>query len=59
MHSAVMGADLTNHGESRLTIGWSRVQTFQLSAKFVRLAELRKLKEMRAGGCSLLPGARR
>jgi len=40
-----MGADLTNNGESRLTIGWSRVQTFQVSAKFVRLAELRKLKE--------------
>ena len=45
MHPAVMGADLTNNSESRLTIGWSRVQTFQVSAKFVRLAELRKLKE--------------
>lgn len=38
MHSAAMGA-------SRVTIGWSQVRTFQVSAKFVRLAELRKLKE--------------
>lgn len=30
---------------SRLTIGWSQVRTLQVSAKFVRLAELRKLKE--------------
>jgi 8-oxo-dGTP pyrophosphatase MutT (NUDIX family) len=45
MQPAVMRVDLTNNGESRLTIGWSRVQTFQVSAKFVRLAELRKLKE--------------
>lgn len=45
MQSAVMGGDLTNRGESRLTVDWSQVRTFQLSAKFVRLAELRKLKE--------------
>jgi len=45
VHSAAMGADLRNNGESRLTIGWSQVRTFELSAKFVRLAELRKLKE--------------
>jgi len=32
-------------GASRLTIAWSQVRTFQVSAKFVRLAELRKLKE--------------
>lgn len=32
-------------GTSRLTIGWSQVRTFQVSAKFFRLAELRKLKE--------------
>ena len=40
-----MSADVGNNGESRLTVGWSQVRTFQVSAKFVRLAELRKLKE--------------
>lgn len=45
MHSAVMGADLRDNGESRLTVGWSQVRTSQRSAKFVRLAELRKLKQ--------------
>jgi 8-oxo-dGTP pyrophosphatase MutT (NUDIX family) len=45
VHSAAMGADARDNGESRLTVGWSQVQTLELSAKFVRLAELRKLKE--------------
>ena len=45
MHSAAMRADLRGNGASRLTIGWKRVETFQFSAKFVRLAELRRLKE--------------
>jgi 8-oxo-dGTP pyrophosphatase MutT (NUDIX family) len=40
-----MGADGRENGESRLTVGWSHVRTFELSAKFIRLAELRKLKE--------------
>ena len=34
-----------NNAEQRLTIGWSQVQTYQVSAKFFRLAELRKLKQ--------------
>ena len=45
MHSAAMGADARNNGESQLTVGWSQVRTFELSAKFVRLAELRRLKK--------------
>ncbi len=32
-------------GEPRLTVGWGQVRRFQSSAKFVRLAELRKLRE--------------
>jgi 8-oxo-dGTP pyrophosphatase MutT (NUDIX family) len=32
-------------GESRLTIGWGQVRKFQSATKFVRLAELRKLRE--------------
>ncbi len=28
-----------------MTIGWSQIRTYKLSAKFVRLAELRKLRE--------------
>ena len=44
MHSASMGMG-RNNGEQRLTIGWSQVQTYQLSAKFFKLAELRKLKQ--------------
>ena len=40
-----MGADARNNGESQLTVGWSQVRTFELSAKFVRLAELRRLKK--------------
>lgn len=40
-----MGADGRENGESRLTVGWSQVRTLQLSAKFIRLAELRKLKQ--------------
>ena len=34
-----------NHSGSRLTVGWSQVQAVQISAKFFRLAELRKLKQ--------------
>jgi 8-oxo-dGTP pyrophosphatase MutT (NUDIX family) len=45
MHSAGMSADFKGNAASRLTIGWTRGQTFQFSAKFVRLAELRRLKE--------------
>ncbi len=44
MHSAAMGTEGRENGESRLTVGWSQVRTFELSAKFIRLAELRKLK---------------
>jgi len=40
-----MSADFKGNAASRLTIGWTRVQSFQFSAKFVRLAELRRLKE--------------
>jgi 8-oxo-dGTP pyrophosphatase MutT (NUDIX family) len=40
-----MAMDGRNNGESRLTVGWSQVQTYQVSAKFFRLAELRKLKQ--------------
>lgn len=40
-----MGAGIRNNGESELSMGWSQVRTFELSAKFVRLAELRKLRE--------------
>lgn len=42
---AAMGMDSGNNGESRLTVGWSQVQTYQASAKFFRLSELRKLKK--------------
>ncbi len=40
-----MGMGSRNNGEQRLTVGWSQVQTYQVSAKFFRLAELRKLKQ--------------
>ena len=40
-----MGMGSRNNGESRLTVGWSQVQTYQVSAKFFKLAELRKLKQ--------------
>ena len=40
-----MRAAIKDKGESRLTIGWAQVRKFQSSAKFVRLAELRKLRE--------------
>ena len=40
-----MAMDGRNTRESRLTVGWSQVQTYQVSAKFFRLAELRKLKQ--------------
>src|SRR6185312_16972869 len=44
MHSAAMGTDGRGNGESRLTVGWSQIRTIEFSAKFIRLAELRKLK---------------
>lgn len=40
-----MGMSSSNQGGPRLTVGWSQVQTYQVSAKFFRLAELRKLKQ--------------
>jgi 8-oxo-dGTP pyrophosphatase MutT (NUDIX family) len=40
-----MRAGARDNGASRLTIGWAQVQKYQSSARFVRLAELRKLKE--------------
>ncbi len=40
-----MSADFKGNAASRLIIGWKRVETFQVSAKFVRLAELRRLKQ--------------
>ena len=40
-----MRAAIKDKGESRLTIGWAQVRKYQSSAKFVRLAELRKLRE--------------
>jgi 8-oxo-dGTP pyrophosphatase MutT (NUDIX family) len=40
-----MRAGVRDNGASRLTIGWARVRKYQSSARFVRLAELRKLKE--------------
>lgn len=40
-----MRADAGDNSESRLTVGWSRARTFEMSAKFIRLAELRKLKQ--------------
>jgi 8-oxo-dGTP pyrophosphatase MutT (NUDIX family) len=40
-----MRAAIREKRESRLTIGWTQVRKVQSSAKFVRLAELRKLRE--------------
>ena len=40
-----MGMGGRNQGGPRLTVGWSQVQAVQISAKFFRLAELRKLKQ--------------
>jgi 8-oxo-dGTP pyrophosphatase MutT (NUDIX family) len=40
-----MRAGVRDNGVSRLTIGWAQVRKYQSSARFVRLAELRKLKE--------------
>jgi 8-oxo-dGTP pyrophosphatase MutT (NUDIX family) len=40
-----MRAATKEKSESRLTIGWGRVRKFQSATKFVRLAELRKLRE--------------
>lgn len=45
MHSAAMRAAVRDNGESRLTIGWAQVRKYQSSTKFVRLADLRKLRE--------------
>src|SRR5271167_4921513 len=42
MHSAAMRA---GNGESGLSVGWTQARKHQSSAKFVRLAELRKLRE--------------
>ncbi len=51
-----MSAGVRNNGESHLPAGWSR--SAQPSAKFFRLSHLRRLKGVRTGGGSLLPGAR-
>jgi 8-oxo-dGTP pyrophosphatase MutT (NUDIX family) len=40
-----MRAATRDNGESRLAIGWARVRKQQSATKFVRLAELRKLRE--------------
>jgi 8-oxo-dGTP pyrophosphatase MutT (NUDIX family) len=40
-----MSASTRSNSESGLTVGWSQARTFEISAKFVRLAELRKLKQ--------------
>jgi 8-oxo-dGTP pyrophosphatase MutT (NUDIX family) len=40
-----MRAGVRDNGASRLTIGWAQAREYQSSANFVRLAELRKLKE--------------
>src|SRR6202163_4486938 len=40
-----MRAGVRDNGASRLTIGWAQGREYQSSANFVRLAELRKLKE--------------
>src|SRR5271169_3005360 len=40
-----MRAAIRDKGESRLTIEWTQVRKQQSSTKFVRLAELRRLKE--------------
>ena len=40
-----MRAGVRDNGASRLTIGWAQIRKYQSSANFVRLAELRKLKE--------------
>jgi 8-oxo-dGTP pyrophosphatase MutT (NUDIX family) len=40
-----MRAGVKDNGKSRLTIGRAQVRKYQSSARFVRLAELRKLKE--------------
>jgi 8-oxo-dGTP pyrophosphatase MutT (NUDIX family) len=45
VHSAAMRAGIGDKSESRLAMGWAQVRKAQSSAKFVRLAELRKLRE--------------
>ena len=45
MHSVAMGADERNDRDSRFTVVRSPARTHQPSAKFVRLAQLRKLRE--------------
>ena len=44
MHSAAMGADLIGNGDSRLPTGSSGAEAYRLSAKFLRLAHLRRLR---------------
>jgi 8-oxo-dGTP pyrophosphatase MutT (NUDIX family) len=39
-----MPADVVDHGESRLANGWSRSRTYLPPAKFLRLAQLRRLR---------------
>lgn len=45
MHSAAMSMDRRSKDGSQLTIGWAQVRTHEISAKFFRLSELRKLKQ--------------
>jgi 8-oxo-dGTP pyrophosphatase MutT (NUDIX family) len=45
MHSAAMRAAIRDKGESRLTIRWAQDRKVQSATKFVRLSELRKLRE--------------
>jgi 8-oxo-dGTP pyrophosphatase MutT (NUDIX family) len=45
MQSAAMRAVSGDKTESRLSTGWAQVRKVQSAAKFVRLAELRKLRE--------------
>src|SRR6267143_4634979 len=44
MHSAGMSADAMNNGDSRLSNGWLRARRDQTSAKFFRLAHLRRMR---------------
>jgi 8-oxo-dGTP pyrophosphatase MutT (NUDIX family) len=40
-----MRVDIRDKSESQMTAGWTQVRKYESSAKFVRLAELRKLRE--------------
>jgi 8-oxo-dGTP pyrophosphatase MutT (NUDIX family) len=44
MHSAAMSAGAMNNGDSRLNNGWLRARRDQTSAKFFRLAHLRRMR---------------